>query len=64
MVLLKKATLLTEERETLDTATAPTMASPRSPTMYEVPTTCHNQGGPNQQHSLCQKIINTMVRRL
>ena len=64
MTLLKQATPPTEDRETMGTATAPTMKSPRSPTMDEIPPTCHHQGGPNQQYSLCQTIINPMVRRM
>ena len=63
-ILLKLATSLTEERETMGSATSPTMASPRSPTMDEIPITCHHQGGPNPEHSLCQTISNNMDRRL
>ena len=32
--------------------------------MDETHPTCHHQGGPNQQRSLCQTISNAMVRRL
>ena len=48
----------------MGTATAPTMVSDRSPTMDETTPTCHHQGGPNKQHSLCQTISNAMVRNL
>ena len=48
----------------MGTTEAQTMASPRYPTVDEIPPTCDYQGGPNQQHSLCQTIINAMVRRL
>ena len=48
----------------MGTATAPTMASTRYPTMDETPTTCPYQGVPSQQHNLCQTISNAMVRRL
>ena len=64
MILIKPATPITEEKETMGTATAPTMASPISPIVDEIPPTCHHQGGPNQQHSLCQTISNAISRRL
>ena len=40
------------------------MAWPRSPTVDEIPPTRDYQGGPYQQHRLCQTISNAMVRRL
>ena len=46
----------------MGTATAPTMALTRSPTMDEIPQTFHHQGGPNQQNSLFQTISNAVVR--
>ena len=46
MILLKPATPLTEEREKMGTATATTMASTISPTMDEIPPTCHHKGIP------------------
>ena len=48
----------------MGTTEAPTMALPRSPTVDEIPPACDYQGGPNQQHSLCQTISNALVRRL
>ena len=48
----------------MGTTEAPTMASPRSPNVDDIPPTCCYQGGPDQQHSLCQTISNGMVRRL
>ena len=64
MILIKPATPLTEERETMGTATDTTMVLPRSPTMDEIPLTCHHQGIPNQQHNICQINSNAMARRL
>ena len=55
---------LTEERETMGTATAPNMALPRYKTMDQIPPTCLLQGGPNQQYSIFQTNSNTMVRRM
>ena len=48
----------------MGTTEAPTMASPRSPTVDKIPPTRDYQGGTDQQHSLCQTISNTMVQRL
>ena len=39
----------------MGTSTALTIASTRSPTMDEIPPTCHHQGGTNQQHILFVK---------
>ena len=44
----------------MGTTIAPTMASTRSTTVDEINSICHHQGGPNQQHSLCQTISNAM----
>ena len=55
---------ITEERETMENTTAPNMALPRSLTMYEISPIFHDQGGPNQQHSLFQTISNAMVGNL
>ena len=63
-ILLKPDMSLTEDRGRMGTATTPTMASNRSPTMNKIPPTCHHQGGTNQQQSICQTIINSMVKRL
>ena len=48
----------------MGTTEAPAIELQISPTVDEIPPTCNYQGGPNQQHSLCQTIINAMVRRL
>ena len=48
----------------MGTTMDPTMSSTRSPTVDEIPLTCHHHGGPNQKHSLCQTMSNAMVRRL
>ena len=48
----------------MGTTEAPTMASPRSPTMDKITPTRDYQGGPDQKHSICQTISNAMVRRL
>ena len=48
----------------MGTTDAPTMASPRYPTVDEITPIFNYQGGPNQQHSLCQTTSNAMVRRL
>ena len=48
----------------MGTTEAPTMASPRSPTVDKIHPTRDYQGGTDQQHSLCQTISNAMVRRL
>ena len=52
------------KRGEMGTTEAPTMASPISSTVYEIPPTRDYQGGPDQKHSLCQTISNAMVRRL
>ena len=48
----------------MGTTEDPTMAAPRYPTVDEITPTFHHQGGPNQQHGLCQTISNAIVRRL
>ena len=50
-ILLKLATPFTKQRGEMDTIEAPTMESPRSPTMDEITPRCNHQGVPNQQHS-------------
>ena len=48
----------------MGTTEAPTMESPRSPTVDKIPPTHDYQGFPDQQHSLFQTISNAMFRRL
>ena len=64
MILIKPAMPVTEERETMENTTAPNMALPISLNMDEIPPIFHHEGGPNQQHSLCQTISNAMVGHL
>ena len=63
-IILKLSGPLTKEREPVGTAMAPTTAKKRSPTMDKISPTCHHQGVPNQQHSLCHTKSNTMAKHL
>ena len=48
----------------MGTTEAPTMASPRYPTVDKITQTCDYQRGSYQQHSFCHAISKAMVRRL
>ena len=52
------------KRKQMGTKKAPTMASPRSPTVDKIPPTRDYQGGPDQQHFLCQTISNALRQGL
>ena len=48
----------------MGTTEAPTIASPRSPTVDEIPPTGDYQVVPYQEHSLCQTKSNAMILRV